>query len=89
MSRWRHELAERAGATLLESKQDAAARVVGGIYKRLAAPEALAQHEASKAMAQDMVESVAALALQKLVDVVADHNGVTPIRWTVIKAPRW
>jgi integrase len=76
MSQLRQELAERAGATLLESKQDASLRVVAGMYERLAAPEALAQHEASKAMAQDMVESVAALPLQKLVDVVADHKAL-------------
>ena len=63
MSKLRQELAERAGATLLESKQDASLRVVAGMYERLAAPEALAQHEASKAMAQDMVESVAAFSL--------------------------
>jgi hypothetical protein len=66
MSQLRQELAARAGSALLESKQDASLRVVAGVYESLAAPEAIAQHNASLAAAQEMLELWSELPLQDL-----------------------
>lgn len=66
MSQLRQELANRAGATLMESKQDASLRVVGDLYRRLAAPEASPQHNAALAQAQAYLGSAANLPLDQL-----------------------
>jgi hypothetical protein len=54
-------------ATLLESNQDASLRVVGGLYERLAAANALPQHEASRVETSEFVRSAAELPLDQLV----------------------
>ena len=74
MSQLRQELAARAGSALLESKQDASLRVVAGVYESLAAPEAIAQHSASLAKAQEFVQSVSNLSFEKLAAVVDQHK---------------
>lgn len=75
-SQLQQELASRAGTALLESKQDAALRVVGGIYERSAAPEALAQYETAVSFSQRVVESARNLPLTELEAVVADHRSL-------------
>lgn len=76
MSQLRQELAERAGTALLETKQDASLRVVGNLYRRMASPEALAQHESSLDKAQEAVASRAHLPLPELESVVAGHRAL-------------
>jgi integrase len=76
MSQLRQELAERAGTALLESKQDAALRVVGGVYESSAAPEAIAQHNVALAFAQEFMNSASNLPLDKLQVLLEGHRAL-------------
>jgi hypothetical protein len=70
MSQLRQELAQRSGAALLETKQAASLRVVGGVYGRLATPEALTRHTAALATAKAYAEQAAVLPVDELGAVV-------------------
>lgn len=72
LSELKQELAERAGS-LLESKDVASRRLVGGLYQSLASANAASQHEAAMQFAAKELAYAQALSLEQLQERVQRH----------------